>query len=254
MVWAIGWRRSVIEQLAALAKIADIDAEALRAETELREIPARMLALRDDVKKLGELLAAERQQLADADRLLAAQEEELSNQSQSLAKSKAKGARARNMRETDAVERELETIRRMMKEREAERETLKEAIGKRRSSVDKHAREFGELEKYAGDEQAKADIRLAELTAVRDRVIAGRAQLLPKVPPDVLRRYDMIRSKRQGMGVASIDNGSCSGCFVVLAPQQVIAVQRAEEFVQCPQCVRFLYSKAAIAKSENPGT
>jgi uncharacterized protein len=238
----------VIEQLAALAKIADIDAEALKAETELREIPARMDSLRDDVKKLGELLAAERQEIADADRLLAQQEEELNNQNQSLAKSKAKGARARNLRETDAVERELETIRRLMKERETERETLREAIGKRRSSVEKHERDFAELEKYASDEQAKADVRVAELTQARDRILAGRAELVPKVPADVFKRYDMIRSKRQGLGVAAIDSGSCSGCFVVLAPQQVIAVQRAEEFVQCPRCVRFLYSREAIAK------
>lgn len=238
----------MIEQLAALAKIADIDAEALKAETELREIPARIQSLRDDVKKLGELLTAERAELADADRLLTAQEDELSNQSQSLARSKAKGARARNLRETDAVERELETIRRMMKERETERETLKEAISKRRGSLEKHEREFGELEKYVGEEQGKADLRLAELTQTRDRALAGRSDLTPKVPADVLRRYEMIRSKRQGLGVAAIDNGSCSGCFVVLAPQQVIAVQRAEEFVQCPRCVRFLYSREAIAK------
>ena len=240
----------MIEQLAALAKIADIDAEALRAETELRDIPQRMDALNADVKKLGELLTAERQELADADRLLSAQEEELSNQSQSLARSKAKGARARNLRETDAVERELETIRRMMKEREQERETLKEAIGKRRGSVEKHAKEFGELEGFAGEEQRKAEARIAELTQVRDRVLQGRSELVPKVPADVMRRYDMIRSKRQGLGVASIGSGTCAGCFVVLAPQQVIAVQRAEEFVQCPRCQRFLYSREAILKSE----
>ena len=239
----------MIEQLAALAKIADIDAEALRAETELRDIPQRMDALNADVKKLGDLLAAERQELADADRLLAAQEEELSNQSQSLARSKAKGARARNLRETDAVERELETIRRLMKDREQERETLKEAIGKRRGSVEKHAREFSELEGFAAEEQRKADARLAELTEVRDRVLQGRSELVPKVPADVMRRYDMIRSKRQGLGVAAIQNGTCSGCFVVLAPQQVIAVQRAEEFSQCPRCQRFLYSREAILKS-----
>jgi predicted nucleic acid-binding Zn-ribbon protein len=238
----------VIEQLAALAKIADIDAEALKAETELREIPARMDSLRDDVKKLSELLAAERQQIADADRLLAQQEEEINNQNQALAKSKAKGARARNLRETDAVERELETIRRLTKEREAERETLREAIGKRRSSVEKHERDFAELEKYATEEQTKADTRVAELTQIRDRALAGRSDLVPKVPADVMRRYEMIRNKRQGIGVAAIESGTCSGCFVVLAPQQVIAVQRAEEFVQCPRCVRFLYSREAIAK------
>lgn len=238
----------MIEQLAALAKIADIDAEALRAETELREIPARIEGLRGDVKRLGDLLAAERQEIADADRLLAAQEEELSNQNQALARSKAKSARARNLRETDAVERELETIRRMMKDREAEREALREAIGKRRSSVEKHDKEFAELEGFAAEEQRKADARIAELNQALQAILSGRAALLGKVPADVLRRYEMIRSKRQGIGVTPIDNGTCSGCFVVLAPQQVIAVQRAEEFSQCPRCQRILYSRESLAK------
>jgi predicted nucleic acid-binding Zn-ribbon protein len=238
----------VIEQLVALAKIAEIDAEALRADTELRDIPLRINALVGDVKKLGELLAAEKQQVVDADRLLGAQEEELSNQSQSLARSKAKGARVRNTREADAVERELETIRRLMKEREGERDTLREAINKRRASVEKHEREFSELEKYAAEERTKADVRLSELNATRDKVLAGRSVLAAKVPADVLRRYEMIRSKRQGIGVAPIKDGTCSGCFVVLTPQLVIALHRAEEMAQCPRCQRFLYSPEALAK------
>ena len=238
----------MIEQLVALAKIADIDTEALRADTELRDIPERMGSLQSDVKKLGELLAAEKQELLDADKLLQAQEEEINNSGQALAKSKAKGARIRNTREADAVERELETIRRVMKEREAERDNLREAIGKRRGSVDKHEREFAELEKFAAEEQAKADGRLAELTQARERVLAGRGELVAKVPADVLRRYEMIRSKRQGIGMAAIKQGTCSGCFVVLAPQQVISIQRGDEFAQCPRCQRILYSPETIAK------
>jgi predicted nucleic acid-binding Zn-ribbon protein len=238
----------VIEQLVALAKIADIDAEALRADTELREIPQRMGTLQGDVKKLGELLAAEKQQLLDADKLLGAQEEEINNSSQALAKSKAKGARIRNTREADAVERELETIRRLMKDREAERDTLREAIGKRRGSLEKHEREFAELEKFAAEEQAKADTRLAELNQVRDRILAGRSELVAKVPADVLKRYEMIRSKRQGVGMAAVKDSTCSGCFVVLAPQQVLSIKRGDEFAQCPRCQRILYSPEALAK------
>ncbi|HET8932159.1 MAG TPA: C4-type zinc ribbon domain-containing protein [Polyangiales bacterium] len=238
----------MIEQLVALAKIADIDAEALRADTELRDIPQRMGSLQSDVKKLGELLAAEKQELLDADKLLAAQEDEINNSSQALAKSKAKGARVRNTREADAVERELDTIRRLMKERETERDSLRDAIGKRRASVEKHAREFAELEKFAAEEQAKADTRLAELTAVRERILTGRSELVPKVPADVLRRYEMIRAKRQGMGMAAIKDSTCSGCFVALTPQQVIAIKRGDEFAQCPRCLRILYAPEVIAK------
>ena len=240
----------MIEQLVALAKIADIDAEALRTETELRDIPARVDGLLGDVKKLGELLTAEKQELADADRLLAAQNDELSNQNGSLAKSKQKGARARNMREADAVEREVETIRRMMKDRETERDALKEAIAKRRVSVDKHEQEFLELESYVAKEKQSSDARTAELSTKHQQVLEGRAALAVKLPKDVLKRYDTIRSKRQGLGVAFIKDSSCSGCFVVLTPQQVIAVSRAEEFAQCPRCQRLLYSREVVIKYE----
>jgi predicted nucleic acid-binding Zn-ribbon protein len=239
---------SVIEQLVALAKIADIDAEALRVENELRDIPLRTQSLLGDTKKLAELLAAEKQELLDADRLLTAQDDEITNQTQALARSKAKGARVRNTREADAVERELETIRRLTKEREAERDTLRAAITKRRGSLDKHEREFTEFQSFATQEQQKGDSRLAELEIARTRILEGRSELTRQIPPDILKRYDMIRSKRQGIGVAAIKDGTCSGCFVVLAPQDVIAAHRAEAFAQCPRCQRFLYSPLAIAK------
>jgi predicted nucleic acid-binding Zn-ribbon protein len=135
-----------------------------------------------------------------------------------------------------------------MKDRETERDSLREAINKRRGSVDKHTREFGELEKFAAEEQAKADTRLAELTQTRERVLAGRNELATKVPADVLKRYEMIRAKRQGIGMAAIKDSTCSGCFVVLAPQQVISIHRGEEFAQCPRCQRILYSPEAFAK------
>jgi predicted nucleic acid-binding Zn-ribbon protein len=235
----------VLEQLAALAKIADIDADALRTETELKDIPERIGELDNDVKRLGEMLEAERAELREADALIAAQEEELQNQSQSLAKSKAKGARARNLRETDAVERELEVIRRSMKEREEERATLKAAIEKRRGSIGKHEKELAELERFAGEEKQKAETRLAELRATRERVMAGRRELAAKLPADVLRRYEMIRDKRGGMGAVTVKGGICTGCNTSLRPMQTIAVMRGETFEQCPRCQRLLFSPEA---------
>jgi predicted nucleic acid-binding Zn-ribbon protein len=240
----------VLEQLAALAKIADIDSEALRSDLELKEIPERIAELEGDVKRLGELLDAERNELKEADSLLGAQEEELQNQSQALARSKAKGARARNMRETDAVERELEVIRRSMKDREEERGTLKAAIEKRRGSVDKHEKELAELERFAAEEKQKATTRLAELHAIRERVMAGRRELAAKLPADVLRRYELIRDKRAGIGAVTVKSGICTGCNTSLRPNQTIAVLRGETFEQCPRCQRLLFSPDAAKNSE----
>jgi len=244
----------VLEQLAALAKIADIDAEALRSDTELKDIPERIADLENDVKRLGELLEAERIELKEADTLLTAQEEELQNQSQSLARSKAKSARARNMREADAVERELDVIRRSMKDREEERETLRAAIEKRRGSMSKHEKELTELERFASEEKQKAEIRLAELRAVREKVMAGRRELAAKLPADVLRRYELIRDKRAGVGAVSVKAGICTGCNTSLRPNQSIAVLRGETFEQCPRCQRLLFSPDASKYEPAPAS
>jgi len=244
----------VIEQLAALAKIADIDAEALRSDTELKEIPERIAELDGDVKRLGELLEAERAEVRDATTLLSTQEEEMQNQSQALARSKAKSARARNTREVDAVERELEVIRRQMKEREEERAKLRAAIEKRNGSLNKHEKELAELQKFAGEEKHKADARLIELQAERERVMAGRRELAAMIPPEVLRRYDMVREKRAGIGAAAVKNGICAGCHTSLRPNQVIAAMRGETFEQCPRCQRLLFSPDSLKGPADTGT
>jgi predicted nucleic acid-binding Zn-ribbon protein len=236
----------VLDALQALAQVAQIDSDALRTEQELQEIPARLGELLGDVKRLNELLESERQQLAEADSLVAAQDEEIQNANQALARSKAKGAHARNMREADAVERELEVIRRTMKDRTAERDSLKEVILKRRASLDKHEKEFSELQSFAAGEQAKADARLAELNAKLQLVLSGRPALLARMPGDVARRYDMIRKKRAGIGVVAVKAGTCGGCFVSLPPQQIIAVQRGETFEQCPRCQRMLFAQSVV--------
>jgi hypothetical protein len=244
----------VIEQLAALAKIAEIDAVALRSDIELKEIPERMAELAADVQRLGELLDAERTEVKDAATLLSAQEEEMQNQNQALAKSKAKSARARNMREADAVERELEVIRRTMKEREEERDKLRAAIEKRNGSVNKHEKELAELKRFEDEEKAKAETRLGELRAHREKVMQGRRELAALLPPEVIRRYDQIREKRAGIGAAPIKAGICAGCNTSLRPNQVIAALRGETFEQCPRCQRFLFTPEVLKGQEAPAS
>lgn len=238
----------MLDRLAALARIAEIDADALRQDTELAEIPQRLAELDQTLKKLGELLEAERQEIRDADALLVAQEEEIQTQNQALAKSKAKGARARTMREADAVERELETIRRMTREREEGRETLKVAIAKRRGSIEKHEKEYAELQSFAAEERSRGDKRLEELRLQREVVIAGRRELAEKIPADVMKRYDQIREKRAGIGAVPVRSGICAGCHTSLPPNQNIAVQRGDTFEQCPRCRRLLFSPEALKK------
>jgi predicted nucleic acid-binding Zn-ribbon protein len=137
-----------------------------------------------------------------------------------------------------------------MREREAERDTLKQAIEKRRGSLERHEKEYTDLQAFAADEKAKADARVAELTALREQILAGRQDLVQKLPVEVLRRYELIRKRRGGVGIVEVKEGICIGCNTSLPPNQNIAVQRAETFEQCPRCQRLLYAVEVVKKIE----
>ena len=242
----------MLDQLAALVKLSRIDVAARDLEAELQSAPQHLDELRGDIKRLEGLLGAERLQVDEAKALFSAQEEEIKEQNQSLARSKAKSAKARNMREVEAVERELEVIRRTLKDREGERDRLRIAIEQRGAILEQREKELSEMVELVQAEESKTAERIDELKRKRDEVLAGRDEVVASLPRNLVKRYDTIRSRRAGMGVADLREQSCSGCHMVLPPQQANAVQRSETLEQCPRCQRILYWPAAVEAFENP--
>ncbi len=65
--------------------------------------------------------------------------------------------------------------------------------------------------------------------------------LVPGLKPDLLRRYEMIKGRRNGIAVVSARNSICSGCNMNLPPQLYNELQRSEELICCPNCNRIIY-------------
>ncbi|MCL6620729.1 MAG: hypothetical protein K6T55_01385 [Syntrophobacterales bacterium] len=70
---------------------------------------------------------------------------------------------------------------------------------------------------------------------------AKRQALRQAVPAALLKRYEFIRSRRNGNAIAEVQEGVCLGCHMNILPQQFIDLQKGEELLQCPHCQRILY-------------
>jgi predicted nucleic acid-binding Zn-ribbon protein len=235
------------ERLRALVKLSEIDASGRAVDLQLQEIPARVAESRGDLARLEGLLSRERSDLAEAERLKKSHEDEIARHNESLGKSKAKAAKARNAREAEAVEREVEGARRSIKDREAERERLIAAMGLQRTAFAEHEGEFERLRAMLVEDEAKAQEKIAALEAERAHVTQGRNVFVVLVDKPTVRRYEQLREKK-GTAVVEIVNGSCVGCRMALPPQMLLELQRAEQpdLAQCPHCRRFVYTKAMI--------
>jgi hypothetical protein len=126
----------VREQLRALVELTAIDTKAKLIDERLAGIPAELEARRMAVRKLSDLVARQEAALVEAETLLGSQEKDLQTRNDAVSKAKGKGAKAKNTREADAAERELETARRSIKDGEAEKAKLKERIERTRVALD----------------------------------------------------------------------------------------------------------------------
>ena len=101
-----------------------------------------------------------------------------------------------------------------------------------RDSLDGRA---GELRGAIADAEKEIEVELqAELTP--------RQPLADALPPELLVRYEALRTKLGGTGAARLVGNSCSGCHLTLPAMEVDRIRKAapDAVITCDNCGRIL--------------
>jgi hypothetical protein len=201
--------------------------------------------MKQDVARLEQMLEAERRSLEEAQALRTSHESEIVKGNEALARAKSKGAKAKNAREVEAAEREIEGIRRTIKDREDEKVRLAQAISQKTASLGDRESKLAEFRQLHDAETTQANARIAELEKQISTVTAGRDAIVGNLPKTLLARYERVRT-RHAVPVSEVVDGTCKGCRMAIPPQQFNNLHRADSIEQCPFCHRFLYVGKAI--------
>ena len=237
-----GEEDTVQNDLAALEELQNLDLQNLELRKELEDIPQTIEETRTNVSHIAEILDRERLRLEEAEKWRADREREIALQNELLAKSKAKLQVARNEKENKAAQREIDTIRKNIQEREKEALEVMEAIEQYRVAIDEHNKEFGELEKHLKATEEEGQARIDAVDAKIAETASRRAELASRVPQKLLRQYERIHA-RLGVALVEVVDGSCTGCNMGLPPQMYNELQRGDKLFKCPQCMRMLVFK-----------
>lgn len=81
-----------------------------------------------------------------------------------------------------------------------------------------------------------------QLTHTLDRLNAERAPGLSLVDKSSLQMYELLRKRKSGVAVTSIQDGSCSVCGATIRPSELQAARSAQVLVFCNSCGRILYT------------
>ena len=231
---------SIPEQIRILEELAGVDAELKTLGEELTRERTSLDGLRGKLTQLEEKLKNDRTHLTAIDKLRADYMTEARNMMQQVEHSREKMNRSRNEREANAAQRELEELRKLVRDREDEIGKLTTDADSARQQIDTTEAEAKQIASELGLTEGAAQSRLNELEAARGAKSAARELLVKQLPQVLYRRYDLVRQKR-GSGLASTRDGTCTACHMSLPPQLFHRLRREPVLDQCQSCNRIIY-------------
>lgn len=70
---------------------------------------------------------------------------------------------------------------------------------------------------------------------------AERAEIAPGVPPAMLKTYDQMRGRLQGVAIVALSGSMCTSCKVTVPSVTVMRIGRGKEVLTCENCRRMLH-------------
>ena len=231
---------STTEQIRALDELAAMDAEVKALEEKLTQERSVLSTLKESLKRLDERLQIDRSTVSAADKQRNDLHIDIRTMTQQVEHSREKLNRSRTERETNAAQRELEELRKLIRDREDEITRLDETNASVRTAVEgteaEHKRISEELAAKEGDISAK----VKQLEADRNERGGGRDTIVKRLPTILYRRYEQLRGKR-GIAITQTSDGTCKMCNMSLPPQLYHRLRREPRIEQCPSCNRIIH-------------
>jgi uncharacterized protein len=229
------------DQLALLRELQAIDSAIQAVQVVKQTHPQKMSQLDGDMERKKSLLDKERAALEEVLKQRHKQEQSLKMETERLQKSQDKLLAVKTNKEYQAALKEIESLKQANNDLETEilicmekADVLSRALQEKENEHRKLVQEYEDKKKALEEALGKADVELKRRQVVRE-------ERLVKIQPDLLRVYEMLREKRQGLAVVAVQGGLCSGCNINIPPQQSLEIRRNNSIERCPFCNRILF-------------
>jgi len=231
------------EAIVRLIELQKIDLEILKLEREMAEVPEALRKAKDKMERLQEKLSKITATIEEKEAQRRLFEEELKEEIKRLKQTQARLNQIRGTREYQILLAEIEEIKRTNKQKEEEILKLMEEIEKLTEEKTKIEEELKKTTQTFEEERQKFEETCQRLKEEIAKLSEKRGQISKKISSGILRKYEMVRQKKGGIGIVPVENGVCEGCHMAIPPQLYIEIQKDNRFHECPHCKRIIYFK-----------
>ena len=234
------------EQLEILASLQEVDRgirdkniakSALLAELQRNE--GELQAQRSEVATL-------KGEWAEKDKLRQEKERTLQEEGRKTMEKRMRLNRIKNIKELQALQREIDQIKESNARLEEELIQLLEELEAKGASVKAKEEEVKKLDEEWEAKRAEVEKQLAGIEESIAEASKARQAIARQLNGDLIERYELIFSRRGGVAVVGVTDGICQGCYMNIPPQLGNEIIRSERLNLCPSCHRILYHKPSV--------
>ena len=91
------------------------------------------------------------------------------------------------------------------------------------------------------EEKAKMEEELDSIAKELDGCARKSEAIRKKIPVELLRKYEQIKTVMRGVAVVSVWKEVCGGCHMSIPPQLYNELQKSTVLITCPNCSRIMY-------------
>ena len=234
------------EQIEILASLQNVD-------REIREKSGVKVVLLAEIQKKEEEIQTKRADIAlfraewsEKDKQRQEKEQLLQEESKKATEKRMRMNRIKNIKELQALQREIDQIKLGNSQLEEEVIKLLEEAESYASALSAKEEELKQLEAAWREKQGEIEAQVAGIERAVAEASALRQAIATRLNRELIERYELIFSRRGGMAVVTVSDGICQGCYMNIPPQLWNEIIKSEKLILCPSCHRILYSKPTV--------
>jgi predicted nucleic acid-binding Zn-ribbon protein len=235
------------EQIEVLATLQNIDRVIKEKNDTKQVILAEMQRWESEIEAKKIEVELHRQQWKEKEALRHDKERILQEESGKTVEKRMRMNRIKNIKELQALQREIDQIKQNNSVIEEELIKAMEALDTCATSLGEKEAEAKALEETWATKRAELQLQLARVESEMIEVSKGRETLTTQLNGELIGRYELIFSRRGGTAVVAVLDGICQGCFMNIPPQLYNEILKGERLHLCPSCNRILYYKQTSA-------
>ena len=229
------------EQLSYLIELQKLDLIIGRIIVQKSELPEKIIQMDEGFAVFAKSVEESKKKFEELNKLQSEKEDKLKKGIDNIKKTKDRLLEVKTNMEYQAILKEIETIEKKNSEIEDEIISGLDQIDHMKTDVKEKEKDFQTRRTQYEKEKIKMEKEISELDHDLHDAEKGTDALRKQIRDELLKRYETIKGRRNGVAVALVWKEVCGGCHMNIPPQMYIELQRSSELLTCPNCNRIVY-------------